>query len=387
MEDSRDKLDFDTKVIHAGQEPEEITGSVIPPIFATSTYKQKSPGVHTGYEYARTQNPTREKLEACIAGIEKCKFGVSFSSGLAAGASILDMLPANSHIIALDDLYGGSWRLFELVRKNSSGLKISYLDPNNLPKIEELLTPQTKLIWVESPSNPLLKITDLRFIANFAKSNNLISVVDNTFASPFLQNPCNFGIDLVLHSITKYISGHSDMVGGFVGTNNKELSEKLVFLQNAVGSILDPFSAFLALRGVKTLSVRMERHCYNAMLIAKWLETSSHISKVIYPGLSNHPQHSIVLEQMPKGFGAMISIYLKGDFNKTKDFLEKLKIFTLAESLGGVESLIGHPVTMSHGTIPEELRMKYGITDNLVRISVGIEKIDDLIEDLDNAIQ
>ena len=387
MEDSRDKLDFDTKVIHAGQEPEEITGSVIPPIFATSTYKQKSPGVHTGYEYARTQNPTREKLEACIAGIEKCKFGISFSSGLAAGASILDMLPANSHIIALDDLYGGSWRLFELVRKNSSGLKISYLDPNNLPKIEELLTPQTKLIWVESPSNPLLKITDLRFIANFAKSNNLISVVDNTFASPFLQNPCNFGIDLVLHSITKYISGHSDMVGGFVGTNNKELSEKLVFLQNAVGSILDPFSAFLALRGVKTLSVRMERHCYNAMLIAKWLETSSHISKVIYPGLSNHPQHSIVLEQMPKGFGAMISIYLKGDFNKTKDFLEKLKIFTLAESLGGVESLIGHPVTMSHGTIPEELRMKYGITDNLVRISVGIEKIDDLIEDLDNAIQ
>ena len=387
MEDSRDKLDFDTKVIHAGQEPEEITGSVIPPIFATSTYKQKSPGVHTGYEYARTQNPTREKLEACIAGIEKCKFGISFSSGLAAGASILDMLPANSHIIALDDLYGGSWRLFELVRKNSSGLKISYLDPNNLSKIEELLTQQTKLIWIESPSNPLLKITDLRFIANFAKSNNLISVVDNTFASPFLQNPCNFGIDLVLHSITKYISGHSDMVGGFVGTNNRELSEKLVFLQNAVGSILDPFSAFLALRGVKTLSVRMERHCYNAMLIAKWLETSFHISKVIYPGLSNHPQHSIALEQMPKGFGAMISIYLKGDFNKTKDFLEKLKIFTLAESLGGVESLIGHPVTMSHGTIPEELRMKYGITDNLVRISVGIEKIDDLIEDLDNAIQ
>ena len=387
MEDSRDKLDFDTKVIHAGQEPEEITGSVIPPIFATSTYKQKSPGVHTGYEYARTQNPTREKLEACIAGIEKCKFGISFSSGLAAGASILDMLPANSHIIALDDLYGGSWRLFELVRKNSSGLKISYLDPNNLSKIEELLTPQTKLIWIESPSNPLLKITDLRFIANFAKSHNLISVVDNTFASPFLQNPCNFGIDLVLHSITKYISGHSDMVGGFVGTNNKELSEKLVFLQNAVGSILDPFSAFLALRGVKTLSVRMERHCYNAMLIAKWLETSSHISKVIYPGLSNHPQHSTALEQMPKGFGAMISIYLKGDFNKTKDFLEKLKIFTLAESLGGVESLIGHPVTMSHGTIPEELRIKYGITDNLVRISVGIEKIDDLIEDLDNAFQ
>ena len=387
MEDSRDKLDFDTKVIHAGQEPEEITGSVIPPIFATSTYKQKSPGVHTGYEYARTQNPTREKLEACIAGIEKCKFGISFSSGLAAGASILDMLPANSHIIALDDLYGGSWRLFELVRKNSSGLKISYLDPNNLDKIEGLLTKETKLIWIESPSNPLLKITDLRFIANFAKSHNLISVVDNTFASPFLQNPCNFGIDLVLHSITKYISGHSDMVGGFVGTNNKELSEKLVFLQNAVGSILDPFSAFLALRGVKTLSVRMERHCYNAMLIAKWLETSSHISKVIYPGLSNHPQHSTALEQMPKGFGAMISIYLKGDFNKTKDFLEKLKIFTLAESLGGVESLIGHPVTMSHGTIPEELRIKYGITDNLVRISVGIEKIDDLIEDLDNAIK
>ena len=387
MEDSRDKLDFDTKVIHAGQEPEEITGSVIPPIFATSTYKQKSPGVHTGYEYSRTQNPTREKLEACIAGIEKCKFGISFSSGLAAGASILDMLPANSHIIALDDLYGGSWRLFELVRKNSSGLKISYLDPNNLNKIEELLTKETKLIWIESPSNPLLKITDLRFIANFAKSHNLISVVDNTFASPFLQNPCNFGIDLVLHSITKYISGHSDMVGGFVGTNNKELSEKLVFLQNAVGSILDPFSAFLALRGVKTLSVRMERHCYNAMLIAKWLETSSHISKVIYPGLSNHPQHSTALEQMPKGFGAMISIYLKGDFNKTKDFLEKLKIFTLAESLGGVESLIGHPVTMSHGTIPKELRIKYGITDNLVRISVGIEKIDDLIEDLDNAIQ
>jgi len=386
LEDSRDKLDFDTKVIHAGQEPEEITGSVIPPIFATSTYKQKSPGIHTGYEYSRTQNPTREKLEACIAGIEKCKFGISFSSGLAAGASILDMLPANSHIIALDDLYGGSWRLFELVRKNSSGLKISYLDPNNLDKIEELLTKETKLIWIESPSNPLLKITDLRFIANFAKSHNLISVVDNTFASPFLQNPCNFGIDLVLHSITKYISGHSDMVGGFVGTNNKELSEKLVFLQNAVGSILDPFSAFLALRGVKTLSVRMERHCYNAMLIAKWLETSSHISKVIYPGLSNHPQHSITLEQMPKGFGAMISIYLKGDFNKTKDFLEKLKIFTLAESLGGVESLIGHPVTMSHGTIPEELRIKYGITDNLVRISVGIEKIDDLIEDLDNAI-
>jgi cystathionine gamma-lyase len=381
-----DKHGFATRSIHAGQSPDPTTGAVMTPIFATSTFKQHSPGVHTGYEYARTQNPTRHALERCVADLEGGTRGFAFASGLAASGTVLELLDAGSHIVAADDLYGGSWRLFERVRKRSMGLKASYADPNVAGSLEKAIQPDTKMIWVETPSNPLLKITDLDQVAKLGKERGILTVVDNTFASPYVQRPLEHGVDIVLHSVTKYINGHSDMVGGMVIVKDRnDITEKLEYMQNAIGAIQDPFSSFLALRGVKTLPLRMKQHCGNAMHLATWLKSHPKIERVIYPGLPQHPQHLLAAKQM-KGFGAMISIYLKTNMDGVRRALEACSIFTLAESLGGVESLIGHPVTMSHGTLPVELRARLGITDNLVRLSVGIEDIEDLIADLDQAL-
>jgi cystathionine gamma-lyase len=383
---THDSHGFATRSIHAGQSPDPATGAVMTPIFATSTFKQHSPGVHTGYEYARTQNPTRHAFERCIADLEGGTRAFAFASGLAASGTVLELLDAGSHIVAADDLYGGSWRLFEKVRKRSTGLKTSYSDPNVAGSLEKAVQPDTRMIWVETPSNPLLKIVDLEQVARIGKERDILTVVDNTFASPYVQRPLDLGIDVVLHSVTKYINGHSDMVGGIVIVRDRrDIAEKLEFMQNAIGSILDPFSSFLALRGVKTLPLRMKQHCGNAMHLATWLRSHSGVEKVIYPGLPNHPQHLLAAKQM-NGFGAMISVYLKTDMDGVRRALEACRLFTLAESLGGVESLVGHPVTMSHGSLPQELRARLGITDNLVRLSVGIEDVGDLVADLDQAL-
>ncbi len=386
MTNEKDTYHFDTRAIHAGQEPEPITGAVMTPIFATSTYKQKSPGDHTGFEYARSQNPTRLAFEKCIADLEGGSKAFAFASGLAAGATVLELLEAGSHLVAVDDMYGGSWRLFEAVRKRSANLQVSYVNPDSPETIESQVTDQTRMIWIETPSNPLLKITDLSSIAEIAKSRDIITVVDNTFCSPYIQRPLEHGIDVVVHSVTKYINGHSDMVGGIVITKNQQLAEALEFLQNAVGSILDPFPSFLALRGVKTLPLRMHQHCANAEKIAHWLDQHPKVEQAIYPGLSSHPQHLLARTQMNGFYGAMISAYLKTDMDGVRRALEKTKVFTLAESLGGVESLISHPVTMSHGSVPKERREYLKISDNLVRLSVGVESADDLLRDLDNAL-
>ncbi len=386
MSSDNDKLDFSTRAIHAGQRPDPTTGAVMTPIFATSTYKQSSPGVHTGYEYSRTQNPTRHAFERCLADLESGKRAYAFASGLAASGTVLELLEAGSHMVAVDDMYGGSWRLFERVRKASMGLRVSYADPNVPGSLAAAMQKDTRMIWIETPSNPLLKVTDLKQVAELGKTHGVITVVDNTFASPWSQRPLELGIDLVVHSVTKYISGHSDMVGGIVIAGERDdLAERLEFMQNAIGSILDPFSCFLALRGVKTLPLRMQQHTANAMELAQWLQQHPHIERAIYPGLPDHPQHALAREQM-NGFGAMISVYLKTDMDGVRRALEACELFTLAESLGGVESLIGHPVTMSHGTLPLELRQRLGITDNLVRLSVGIENAQDLIADLEQAL-
>ncbi len=387
MASKDDDHGFATRAIHAGQQPDPSTGAVMTPIYATSTYKQSSPGVHTGYEYSRSQNPTRHAFERCIADLENGRSAYAFASGLAASATVLELLEAGSHIVAVDDTYGGSWRLFERVRRKSMGLRVSYADPDVASSIENAMQPDTRMIWVETPSNPLLKVTDLAQVARIGKDAGIITVVDNTFASPWAQRPLEFGIDLVMHSVTKYISGHSDMVGGIVVAGDRtDLSERLEFMQNAVGSILDPFSCFLALRGVKTLPLRMRQHCDNAMKIASWLARHPKVKRTLFPGLPDHPQHALAAKQM-SGFGAMISLYLKTDMDGVRRALEACRLFTLAESLGGVESLIGHPVTMSHGTLPVELRQRLGITDSLVRLSVGIENAEDLIADLDQAFE
>jgi len=386
MKKNQDRQGFATRAIHAGQSPDPVTGAVMTPIYATSTFRQSSPGVHTGYEYARTQNPTRHAFERCVADLEGGIQAFAFASGLAASATVLELLEAGSHMVAVDDMYGGSWRLFERVRKRSMGLKVSYSDPNVNGSLEKAMQRDTKMIWVETPSNPLLKITDLAQVAQMGKERGALTVVDNTFASPFVQRPLDLGIDLVVHSVTKYINGHSDMVGGIVVVRErKDLVEKLEFMQNAIGSILDPFSSFLALRGVKTLPLRMKQHCGNAMHLATWLKSHPKVERVIYPGLPNHSQHLLAAKQM-NGFGAMIAVYLKTGMDGVRRALEACRVFTLAESLGGVESLVGHPVTMSHGSLPEDLRTRLGISDNLVRLSVGIEDIDDLIADLDQAL-
>jgi cystathionine beta-lyase/cystathionine gamma-synthase len=380
------RLDFATRCIHAGQSPDPTTGAVMMPIYATSTYVQSSPGVHKGYEYARSQNPTRMAFERCIADLEGGSQGFAFASGLAAISTALECLDHGAHIIAVDDLYGGSRRLFERVRNHSMGLETTCLDLSDPEAIEAAIRPNTRLIWVETPTNPLLKLVDLERVAVIARQHGLLAAADNTFASPYVQNPLEYGFDLVVHSTTKYLNGHSDMVGGvaIVGTNG-ELRERLAYLQNAIGSIQGPFDSFLALRGLKTLALRMERHCASALQIAGWLERHSKVRRVFYPGLPSHPQHALAKRQM-RAFGGMITAELDGTLDDARRFLERCRLFALAESLGGVESLIEHPALMTHGSVPAEVRAQLGIGDTLVRLSVGIENVDDLIADLSAAL-
>lgn len=383
----KNRLEFSTRAIHGGQWPDPTTGAVITPIYATSTYAQESPGEHKGFEYSRSQNPTRFAFERAVADLESGVRGYAFASGLAAISTFLEVLDAGDHIIASEDLYGGSFRLFDKVRKRSAGLEFSFVDLADLAAIEAAIRPNTKLIWVETPTNPLLRLADLAAIAELAQRRGLLAAADNTFASPYCQRPLEFGFDLVMHSTTKYISGHSDIVGGcLVVGQNAELAEKVGFLQNAVGAVASPFDSFLALRGVKTLALRMQRHCENAMQIARWLETRSDVVQVIYPGLPSHPQHDLAREQMPGGFGGMISVVLDRDLAGTRRMLERTRLFTLAESLGGVESLIEHPAIMTHASIPAETRDRIGIADSLIRLSVGIEDAGDLIADLEQAL-
>ena len=385
MVSTRKNLRFATRAIHAGQTPDPTTGALITPIFATSTYVQSSPGVHKGFEYSRSQNPTRFAYEDCVASLEGGLAGFAFASGLSASATVLDLLDAHSHVIALDDLYGGSRRLFEQVRKRSAGLEFSYTHMQTRESIESLIRDNTRMIWLETPSNPLLNLVDLEMVAEIAHERGIITVADNTFATPWAQRPIEFGLDLVLHSATKYLNGHSDIIGGVVVCGNEELTEPLRFLQNAVGSIASPFDSFLALRGLKTLAIRMERHSANASAIAQWLDRHPKIERVIYPGLPSHPQYSLAQRQM-SGYGGMIAAALKGGEEEARRFLQRCELFTLAESLGGVESLIEHPAIMTHSSVPEEVRYALGISDGLVRISVGIEDIDDLILDLESAL-
>ncbi len=362
------KQAFSTRAIHAGQEPDPTTGAVMPPIYATSTYAQSSPGVHKGYEYARTQNPTRMAFERCIADLENGVQGYAFASGLAATATILDTLDTGSHVIALDDLYGGSYRLFERVRKRSAGLGFTFMDMTDPSKIEAAIRPNTKMIWVETLSNPILKCVDLAAVAAIARKHNLITVADNTFCTPYVLRPLDFGFDLVMHSVTKYLNGHSDMVGGIVVAREKgALNEKLEFLHNAVGGILGPFDAFLALRGLKTLPLRMREHCASALAIAQWLEQHPKVERVHYPGLASHPQHALATKQM-NGYGGMISAVLKGSLEDSRRFLERLKIFVCAESLGGVESLAEHPAIMTHASIPADIRRQLGLVGHCLLV-------------------
>ena len=388
MADKKNKQGFDTRAIHAGQEPDPTTGAIMTPIYTSSTYVQESPGVHKGYDYSISINPTRKALEACIADLEGSSFGYAFSSGMAACSTVLEAINSGDHVIAMDDLYGGTYRLFEDVRKRSSGLEFTFSDLSDLSNLKSSIQSNTKMIWVETPTNPLLKIVDLEEIAKFAKENNLISVCDNTFCSPYIQNPLDLGFDIVVHSATKYLNGHSDLIGGVVicSRQKPELADQILYLQNAVGSIMSPFDSFLLLRSLKTLSVRMERHCENAMKIASYLENHKAIEKVIYPGLKSHPHHEIANKQM-QGYGGMITLVLKGGLDSAKLFLERTEIFSLAESLGGVESLIEHPAIMTHASIPPEIREEIGISDGLVRLSVGIESLDDLIQDLEVALK
>lgn len=377
---------FNTRAIHAEQSVDEATGAVITPIYATSTYKQIAPGEHKGFDYARSHNPTRFAYERVVANLEGGRAGFAFASGMAASAAVLELLPAGSHIIAMDDIYGGTFRLFERVRKFSANLDVSYVDLTDLKAFEASIRPDTKMVWVETPTNPLLKIVDLQAIAAIAAQRNIITVADNTFATPALQRPIEHGFDIVVHSATKYLNGHSDMVGGIaVVGSNTELLERLGFLQNAVGSIAGPFDSFLAHRGVKTLGLRVERHSSNAMEVANWLKKHPKISRVIYPGLASHPQHEVAKRQM-SNFGGMVTAIVNGGLEAARTMLINCRIFTLAESLGGIESLIEHPAIMTHATIPPENRRKIGIEDGLIRLSVGIENIEDLIADLEYAL-
>lgn len=374
-----------TRAIHAGQEPDPSTGAIMTPIYATSTYVQESPGKHKGYEYSRSQNPTRMAWERCVADLEGGVAGFAFGSGLAAAATVLDMLDSGSHVIAMDDLYGGSYRLFEKVRRRSAGLDFSFVDLNDEAVLKAALKPETRMIWAESPTNPMLRLVDLEKVSAFARANDLILVVDNTFCSPMVQRPLELGADLVLHSATKYLNGHSDMVGGIVVAGTDALAEQLAFLQNSVGAIAGPFDAFLALRGVKTLHLRMRQHCESALELARWLDSHPAIERVIYPGLESHPQHALAKRQM-HGFGGIVSAEIKGGLDKARAFLERCHLFALAESLGGVESLIEHPGIMTHASVPAENRARLGISDGLVRLSVGVEDVADLKAELDRAL-
>lgn len=383
----KNRLEFSTRAIHGGQSVDPTTGAVMPPIYATSTYAQTSPGEHKGFEYSRSQNPTRFAFERAIADLESGVRGFAFASGLAAISTFLEVLDAGSHVIASEDLYGGSFRLFDKVRRRTAGLEFSFVDMSDLAAIEAAIRPNTKLLWVETPTNPLLRLADLEAIAGLGKRRGLLTAADNTFASPYVQRPLEFGFDAVMHSTTKYVSGHSDIVGGaLVIGQNKDLADQVGFLQNAVGAVSSPFDSFLALRGVKTLALRMQRHCENGMAIARWLESRADVAKVIYPGLESHPQHDLARRQMSGGFGGMISAVLDRDLAGTVRMLERTRLFTLAESLGGVESLIEHPAIMTHASIPAETRARIGIADGLIRLSVGIEDASDLIADLEQAL-
>jgi len=389
QDDTRSDLAFGTRVIHAGQSPDPSTGAIMPPIYATSTYVQQSPGVHKGLDYGRSHNPTRWAFERCVADLEGGAQAFAFASGLAAIATVLELLDAGSHVVSGDDVYGGTFRLFERVRARSAGHRFSFVDLTDPANLVAALKPDTKMVWVETPTNPLLRLADLRAIADICRQRNIISVADNTFASPYVQRPLELGFDVVMHSTTKYLNGHSDVIGGVVivgkAPRHVALQERLGFLQNAVGAIAGPFDSFLALRGLKTLALRMERHCSNALALAQWLTQQPQVARVHYPGLESHPQHALAKKQM-RGFGGMISLDLRADLDGARRFLEAVRIFSLAESLGGVESLIEHPAIMTHATIPLETRTALGIGDSLVRLSVGVEDIEDLRSDLQQAL-
>ncbi|MGO4222726.1 cystathionine gamma-synthase [Lysobacter sp. TAF61] len=375
-----------TLAIHAGQSPDPTTGAVMTPIYATSTYAQSSPGVHQGFEYSRSHNPTRFAYERCVAGLEGGSRGFAFASGLAATSTILELLDSGSHVIAMDDVYGGTYRLFERVRRRSAGLDFSWVDLSDAAAFEAAIRPETKMVWIETPTNPLLKLVDIAQIAAIARKRGLIVVVDNTFSSPILQRPLELGAHIVMHSATKYLNGHSDIVGGMaVVGEDGEIAEQMGFLQNAIGGVQGPFDSFLALRGLKTLHLRMKAHCENAQALAEWLEGHPAIEKVIYPGLKSHPQHELAKRQMD-GFGGMVSVYLKGGEAAARRMMERCELFAIAESLGGVESLINHPAIMTHASIPAERRAQLGVSDNLVRLSVGVEDYGDLAAELETAL-
>jgi cystathionine gamma-lyase len=381
------KHEVGTRVIHGGQKPDPLTGAVMPPIYATSTYVQASPGVHKGYEYSRTANPTRDALQACLANLESGHAAFAFASGMAATGTVLELLDSGSHIIAMHDLYGGSYRLMENVRKRSAGLDVTFADLTSVAAFEAAIRPNTRMVWVETPTNPLLKIVDLGGVALVAQRRGMLSVCDNTFATPFLQRPLEQGFDIVVHSTTKYINGHSDAIGGAaIVRQDESLAERLAYLQNAIGGVPGPFDSYLTLRGIKTLALRMQRHCESALAIAQFLEKHPKVERVYYPGLPSHPQHALAKRQMAGGFGGIVTAVLRGSVADAKRFLERCELFSLAESLGGVESLIEHPALMTHASLPAAMRAELGITDTLVRLSVGIESVGDLIADLNQAL-
>jgi len=385
--DSRDQH-FATRVIHGGQQPDPQTGAVMPPIYATSTYVQSSPGVHKGYEYSRTANPTRDALQAAVANLEGGAAGFAFASGMAATSTVLELLDSGSHIVAMHDLYGGSYRVMENVRKRSAGHDVSFVDLTKPSELEAAVRPNTRLVWVETPTNPLLKLVDLSAIAQVARRLGLLTVCDNTFATPFIQRPLEHGFDIVVHSTTKYLNGHSDAIGGAAVVRADEaLRERLGYLQNAIGGVSGPFDSFLTLRGIKTLALRMERHCSNAQAIAEFLEGHPRVERVYYPGLASHPQHALAKRQMKGGFGGIVTAVLRGTLEDARRMLERCELFSLAESLGGVESLIEHPGLMTHASLPAAMRASLGITDGLIRLSVGVEDVGDLIADLKGAMK
>jgi cystathionine gamma-lyase len=387
MSDDGSAQRFATRVIHGGQHPDPLTGAVMPPIYATSTYVQKSPGVHQGFEYSRTRNPTRDALQAAVANLEGGAAGFAFASGMAASATLLELLDAGSHIIAMHDLYGGTYRLLENVRKRSAGHSVSFVDLSDPAALTAALRPETRMVWVETPTNPLLKLVDLAAVAQIAKQRGLLTVCDNTFATPYLQRPLEHGFDIVLHSTTKYLNGHSDAIGGAaVVRADAELEERIAYLQNAVGGVPGPFDSFLTLRGIKTLALRMERHCANALAVARFLEGHAAIERVFYPGLASHPQHALAQRQMRGGYGGIVTAVLRGGLAAARRTLERCRLFALAESLGGVESLIEHPALMTHSSLPAALRQSLGISDGLIRLSVGVEDLEDLLGELTQAL-
>ena len=384
----KNKEGFETRAIHAGQKADPTTGAVMMPIYTSSTYEQESPGVHKGFDYSRSINPTRKAFEECISSLENGEVGFGFSSGVAAISACVELLSPGDHVIAMNDLYGGTVRLFNEIKTISQGIEVTYVDMTDMQNVLEAKTDKTKMIFVETPTNPLLRVVDLSAIADFAKAENILSVCDNTFASPYVQQPLNHGIDIVLHSATKYLGGHSDLIAGalVIGKKDDALVSKMANIVNSLGPITGAFDSYLILRSLKTLAVRMERHSENAMAIAKHFESHKDISEVIYPGLTNHPQHDLASKQM-NGFGGIISMNIKGGLEKSKSFLERTEIFALAESLGGVESLIEHPALMTHASLPKDRREMIGISDGLVRLSVGLESLDDLVEDIEQALK